>query len=545
MIDIIAISLLLILFWAGLAFFGLVRLRTLLAYFQQEEYDAPRFLAAWRAIRLFDVIASVVLLLGFGFSAAGIGGDIFLAVMALVFCLLAWRERGYRFKKPLNMTARANRLFNLARLLAAIWVLVALIATAILSRAAYAFPVQSLLSVLTLQILPLSLIVANAILKPGEERRNQAYIDEAVAKLATFKGVRIGVTGSFGKTSVKHILAQLLTIDAPVFYSRGSINTVLGLTRHIRQRLQPAHKYFIAEMGAYRRGSIARLAEFIKPEIGIITAVGEAHLERFGSLADTAEAKAELADYVCAHGRLVVVTEAVALLEPFARLREKHPDKFMVCGEGETANVRLLSSSLTDEGRAFEVDIDGTRINLVSPLLASYNALNICLCLAVIHAVAPAILPNISAAIAELEQVPHRLEKKESASGPLILDDAYNANEAGIHEAVGIAHTLAEQHKGKAVMITPGIVELGASHDAVHRTLGAWAGSQCDIIHVVNPDRIPSFVAGAQSAGHAKVETHASLVDARKALAADELGPDDVVLYANDLPDVLEEKRVL
>ena len=114
-----------------------------------------------------------------------------------------------------------------------------------------------------------------------------------------------------------------------------------------------------------------------------------------------------------------------------------------------------------------------------------------------------------------------------------------------MREAVAVARTLADQRGGRAVMITPGIVELGASHDDVHRSLGEWAGARADIIHVVNPDRIRSFVAGAEAAGHAKVSTHPSLVAARKALAADAPGSKDVVLYANDLPDVLEEKRFL
>ncbi len=527
MMAIVALAL----FFLALLYFGFVRMRTLLAYFQQEEYDPARFLIAWRTIRLFDVMASVALIIGFVLVFLNIWPSGAMVLMALVLALIAERERGYTFKKSLTMTPRATRLFRLALGLAGLVSLIVLI-----------WPVTS---ILVIQALPIELVIANAILKPGEDRRNQAYIDEASEKLAAFKGIRIGVTGSFGKTSVKHILGQLLTLDAPVFYSRGSINTVLGLTRHIRQRLQPAHKYFIAEMGAYQKGSIAKLADFVKPGIGIITAVGEAHLERFGTLADTAMAKAELADYVCAHGRLVVVTEAVAALEPFARLRAAHPDKFVICGAGDSCDVRLVSSELTEAGRKLSIALGDKRIELVSPLLGAYNDLNICLCLAVIDAVAPDILPFVPAAAAELEQVPHRLEKRESVTGPLVLDDAYNANEAGMREALAVARALADQRGGRAVIVTPGIVELGARHAEVHAELGTLAGATSDIVHIVNPDRIRSFVRGAQAAKHARVATHASLVAARKALAEDSLDTKDVILYANDLPDVLEEKRIL
>ena len=320
---------------------------------------------------------------------------------------------------------------------------------------------------------------------------------------------------------------------------------MLGLTRHIRQRLQPAHKFFIAEMGAYQRGSIKRLAEFVRPEIGIITAVGEAHLERFGTLADTAKAKAELADFVCEHGGTVIVTETVAALEPFATLRAQLPEKFVVCGTGKSCDVRLVKTELTSAGRTLDISIGRKKLQLASPLLGGYSALNICLCVAAVRIVAPEILPYLGAAVAELEQIPHRLEKRESATGPLVLDDAYNANEAGMREAIDTARVLASERGGRAVIITPGIVELGDNHDSVHHTLGAHAGAACDIVHVVNSTRIPSFVSGAESAGHAKVFVHPSLVAARAALADDALGPKDVLLYANDLPDVIEDRRIL
>ena len=217
-------------------------------------------------------VASILMLAAFVFSLEGVGGPALYLVLGFALAAIGRHERTYRFKKPLVMTERATRLHRLALR----W------------TAAVLVPVLALL-LPVLEISGRPGTAAGASFRqfpagPGEDQRNQAYIDEASHKLAGFSGVRIGITGSFGKTSVKHILAQLLGVDAPVFYSRGSINTVLGLTRHIRQRLQPAHKYFIAEMGAYQKGSIARLADFVKPEIGIITAVGEAHLERFGSL---------------------------------------------------------------------------------------------------------------------------------------------------------------------------------------------------------------------------------------------------------------------
>lgn len=520
-----------LLFFAALELLLHVRAHTLLAYFQQEEYESRRFLATVGKMRLYDVVGSAAIA---GLSVAGWLTGWWapaLALAALALAGVAWRERRYRFKKPLVLTARLRRLR-----------LAVLPVLAVLAGAVWLW---APLAIVVLQLVPLVIIGTNALLARQQERINEGYVAEARQKLSTFEGLRIGVTGSFGKTSVKHILAQVLAVDGNVFYSRGSINTVLGLTRHIRQRLQPAHKYFIAEMGAYQIGSIRRLAEFVRPEVGIITAVGDAHLERFGGIEQVAEGKSELAAFVCAHGRVVVTTEAVLAHRPFRELRERHRDKFVVVGPSEAADVRIIETRLDRDGRLVRLGVDGKTIELTLPLLASYNASNIALVVGVVRAIAPQVLPMLPAIVPHLEQTPHRLEKKERVSAPLLLDDAYNSNEVGFREAVEVLGTLAAERGGKSILVTPGIVELGARHDEVHRALGELSGARCDAVYVVNPQRIPSFVEGARAAGRAKVETVARFADAQRAIDGAYKDPRDVMLYENDLPDVLEEARLL
>jgi UDP-N-acetylmuramoyl-tripeptide--D-alanyl-D-alanine ligase len=518
-------------FFAALLFLLYVRAHTILAYFQQEEYDPVRFVATVGKMRLYDIVSSLAAAVLLIIGALTGWWALALLLSAVLFAGVAWREGGYKFKKPLVRTAR------LGRLRLAVLPVLALLALLVWLWAP--------LAILVIQLVPLVVIGANAVLAPQQERINEAYVAEAREKLAGFTGLRIGVTGSFGKTSVKHILAQVLAVDGNVFYSRGSINTVLGLTRHIRQRLQPAHKYFIAEMGAYQIGSIARLAEFVRPEIGIITAVGDAHLERFGGIEQVAQGKSELAAFVCAHGRLVVTTEAVLRHKPFRDLYEQHRDKFVVVGPGEAADVRILSTHLTAQGRAISLSVSGERLDLVVPLLASYNASNIALVVGVVSRIAPQVLPYLPGVVPHLEQTPHRLERKERVAAPLLLDDAYNSNEVGFREAVEVMSTLAETRGGKAILVTPGIVELGERHEAVHQALGELSGRLADAIYVVNPQRIPSFVAGARAGGRAMVATVQRFSEAQRAIEREFKDPRDVLLYENDLPDVLEEARVL
>ncbi|MCA0920705.1 Mur ligase family protein [Pseudooceanicola nanhaiensis] len=522
-----------IVFLAGFLYLLWTRSRTLLAYFQQEEYDATRFPDAILSVRLYDIRASLaivasLLLIGTWAPIAGI------LLAAALIALIAWREGTYRFKKPLAMTERARRILWLARGLAGV--------------AALSVLCSPWWALVVIQMLPLALVLANLVLAPMQQKINQGFIDEATAKLARMQPVTIGITGSFGKTTVKHILAELLEVSGPVFYSRGSINTVLGLTRHIRQRLQFSHRYFIAEMGAYGIGSIKRLCDFAHPEYGIITAVGHAHAERFGSLENTAKAKSELAAHVCAHGKGVVVTEAVAALEPFAKLREAHPGKFTVVGESETSDVQIVEAVLV--GALWRITLrfnaqDGQpELTFDLPLLGAHNIMNAALAVAMVALVDPEAVARLPLATPEVSQIPHRLQKKAALAGPLILDDAYNSNETGFGNAVSVLRNVADEQGGKAILVTPGVAELGDQHSVVHERLGKLSGEACDLVVIVNPYRIPTFQRAAEGQ-RAEIVTKATLNEAQAYVRGLSLGAQDVVLYENDLPDVLEEKRIL
>jgi len=217
-------SLLLFVCLAGLLW---QRMHTLLTYFQQEEYDNTRFLTAWKGVRLFDLRASgLILVAGLGLSFCGPKLAILVALAAAL-AAIGLIERRYRFKKPLAKTERAKRILYVSYALVLLAALPALC--------------QPLWGVVALQLAPLGLIIANAALKPLQTRVNEGYTAEATVKLARLDPVRIGITGSFGKTTVKHMLAEILEASGSVFYSPGSINTVLGHTRHIRQRLQWSH----------------------------------------------------------------------------------------------------------------------------------------------------------------------------------------------------------------------------------------------------------------------------------------------------------------
>ncbi|WP_144095702.1 Mur ligase family protein [Croceicoccus sediminis] len=518
-----------------------VRLHTLLTYFQQEEYNGSRFLGAVRRVRLYDVRASLVLLALLIATVAirllNLGSGLSLAaslVASAAIAWIAWRESRYGYKKPLVLTERVRRIRKLAAVFAGIVLLLSLIGI--------------LFAIIALQLLPLTLILANRILAPAQERINEGYIDEARAKLARLNPKRIGITGSFGKTTTKHIFAEVLAVSGPVFYSRGSINTVLGLTRHIRERLQWSHRYFIAEMGAYGIGSIQRLCNFVKPDFGIVTAIGDAHTERFGSVENIAKAKSELVEDVCENGGTAIVATQVLAYEPFQKLRADFPGRVVSVGPEESADIRIVSAALVEADWKIVLEdrregAGGTRLEYELPLLGEHNVTNSALAVAAAWIIDPAIATRIPLVTPDVEQVPHRLQKRESPGQPLVLDDAYNANEAGFRNAVAVASELAKQRGGRAILVTPGIAELGIEHDRVHAALGEYTAGLADVVYAVNPSRIATFLKALAANGKTAIKV-ASFADAREALQ-EEAKPEDVVLYENDLPDLLEERRLL
>lgn len=513
--------------------FGMVRINTVLTYFQQEEYDSSRFLGAVLRVRLFDVLATLGLAALFVATTYFELGALTWLIGAAWLAVIALRERQYAYKKKLVATQRLKRIRWLARGFF-------LLSLALLIVHAYAvFAI--------LQLIPILIMLANRLLRPFQEKVNQGFIDQAVEKLTTYKPVTIGITGSFGKTTTKHIFAEILESAGPVFYSPGSINTVLGLTRNIREKLQRGHRYFIAEMGAYGIGSIKRLCDFSDPGFGIVTAIGNAHTERFGDIATIAKAKSELVEHVCGRGGMAVYPHEILAHEPFADLRARYPDLIRTVGDTDAADFQIVSADLEDSN--WTISIRNNRapsaapIRYTLPLLGDHNILNSALAVAMTALISPDTATRIPAFSKDVEQVQHRLQKVETPGQPLVLDDAYNSNETGFRNAVTVLAKLAKQRGGRAILVTPGVAEMGLEHDRVHGRLGEHASAHCDTIIVVNPDRIESFVSALDT--HA-VDYHArgSFADARR-LVSELSQANDVVLYENDLPDILEEKRLL
>jgi UDP-N-acetylmuramoyl-tripeptide--D-alanyl-D-alanine ligase len=528
------------------------RSKALLQYFQQEEYDGGRFLRWIAATRAFDKRATLVVMAGlvvrsqYG-SDTGILGAHIIMISGFLWGAQISLEHLRKAKKPLVMTTRARRILVVANILFIVGAIaVNQIAFAISETASIA------LIVLSLQLPPILLTLGNLALSPVESRVKRRLIGEAHHKLAQLKPTVIAITGSYGKTSTKHILAHILSAGAPTLATPGSVNTEMGITRIIRENLTARHKYLIVEMGAYGPGSIKKLCALTPPDMGIITGVGVAHLERFGDEATVFNAKFELADALEDRDGKIIINRATLPPALLAARLSTARDNYIIADWGrdvDTLNIAIDDVEQRPEGLRIPLwfKIDGESgfgegrdgLFIEAPVYGLHQAENIALAVGAARQLG---IPDstIAATLKSLPQTRHRLEFLKSATGPSVLDDAYNSNPAGFRQALETLSMLAPK-PAKRLLITPGMVELGDAHDAQHYALGQLAGKLVDVAAVVMPARIESFLKGfRESAPEGTLLRTFEAQDEAENWVKSLAGTGDVILFENNLPDLFE-----
>jgi len=518
----------------GFVVFAARRLLTYLHLFQQEEYDNGRFLAwLWRE-RAFDRRLSLVLLAILAAHVVlqrwALLDGVFAAAVGITCVSLAILERDPRktAKKPLAMTSRAKRIYAIALALCAVLGLLAALASEFV-----------LGWIIAVQLVPLTLAGANLLLRPFEAQVQRRYWREAHEKLRRLDPLVIGITGSYGKTSVKHILGHVLETAAPTLITPGSVNTAMGIARVVRERLQPHHRYFVVEMGAYGIGSIRRLCALTPPRLGIITAIGKAHYERFKTLDAVAQAKFELAEAARDNGGTVIVAADTLEFACPREFLEHHRDIVVTVGDGAN-DLAIASLHQEPDGIVARVAWRGTDYELRAPLYGLHQGRNIALVFAAACSLG---LPpeDVITSLKSTPQIAHRLELKRQGDGTIVIDDAYNSNPVGFASALGLLDVL-RRPDGRRILVTPGMVELGSEHEAEHARIGRLAAEHVDVLLAVAPHRVAPLVhAFSEAAPQRQVVSCAGFAEARLWLDKN-LGGRDVVLIENDLPDLLERQ---
>lgn len=432
-------------------------------------------------------------------------------------------RHGKSAKKPLALTSRVKRLLACELLLAAL-------------LCALTFPFSQAAGLCALALFacltPWLAVLCNTINAPIEKRVAQRYIDEARSIVRGIPGLTVvGITGSFGKTSTKHYLYSLLSAHRHVYMTPGNFNTTLGVTRAIREGLLPTHQVFLCEMGARHPHDIAEICELVRPDMGVITAIGEQHLETFGSLETIARTKLELYDSVREKGGLTLLNWDCAVIA-----ERDYPDGGILrCGAADGSDYRLLDVQCGPRGSAFSIAApSGETACFETRLLGRANLQDVALAIACAHRLGIA-LDALRVPVARLQSVAHRLELKNAGAYTLI-DDAYNSNPQGAAVAL---ETLAAFPAGGRIVITPGLVELGEREQQLNFELGQKAAACCDVAVLIGARQAPPIRDGLLQAGFPenKIAVFDDVRDGLAYAAALPGGQERTVLLLNDLPD--------
>ena len=381
---------------------------------------------------------------------------------------------------------------------------------------------------LTLSFIPsLSILLVRTLNAPLENLFASYYINDAKRMLRSHKSLLVvGVTGSYGKTSTKYILAEFLSQKFNCLYTPQSFNTPLGVVRTIRENLRADTGVFIAEMGAKKKGDIKEICNIASPDIAVITSVGPQHLDTFKTVENVTNTKFELADSVMKKGGQIFLNLDNEYIKDKS---ENYPHT----SYGATGDVSYKNVTYTKSGAEFDVLSGNTTLHIVTKLLGLHNVQNITAAAAVALklGVAPS---DIEFAARKLKPISHRLEMKRFTRGAILLDDAYNANPVGSIEAVNV---LGSFEGYKKVIITPGLVELGEKEYECNYNLGAACAKVCDEVIFVGQNRAVPLKAGLEENGYKNkvhiVDSFGDGLEILNSLADDKT----VILIENDLPD--------
>lgn len=443
-----------------------------------------------------------------------------------------------KYKKPLVWTARAKRIYCVAAAIAAM----AMIAVAVPLSIHAGNPLATLHIVACTAIgayvasHPI-IMLANLLLTPVERHINNGYIRDAARILHSMPRLKvIGVTGSYGKTSTKTYLTRILSEKYSTLMTPGSFNTTLGVVRTVREHMKPYTEVFVCEMGAKQAGDIKEICNLVHPSIGIVTAVGEQHLESFGSIENVCRTKFELIDSLPSDGLAVVNNDF-----PHCASREVAAPETIRYGITNTAGVRFTAKDIryTPQGTSFTVVdlLSGCEIPLTTSVVGECNVSNLLAAVIVaLHMEVPK--EKIAYAVAHIEAPEHRLQIRRIPGGLTIIDDAYNSNPEGSRMAMDVLRGMTQ---GQRVVVTPGMIELGEKQEELNERLGVFIATAADIAIIVgkyNRDALLRGIASVEG-GACRVETVDTFAEAQKLLATLSR-PGDTVLYENDLPDTFK-----
>lgn len=459
-----------------------------------------------------------------------------LTIYFFIACFIAYKIFKKENKKsieklPLKVTPRIKRLIFTTLLITT------LLTFTFFTKYNYLYlSIYYLIYILIIMLIDIIIMFAILINTPIEKLVYYYFRFKAKKKLREMKYLKvIGITGSYGKTSSKNILNEILSIKYNVLPSPKNFNTPNGLMITINEQLTKFDEIFIAEMGAYKKGEIKELCDLVSPKYGILTKIGDAHLESFGSKENIIKTKFELIESLPSDGIGILNGDD----ENQLKYKLKNKCKIIWIGiDNQDVDIYAKNIKTSSNGMSFDIVFKGDK-NIYSfntKLLGYANVYNILAALALAKEFDLSIDQMIQA-VSNIKQIEHRLELKQ-VGNITYIDDAYNSNPVGSKMALDTLKIM----PGKRYVVTPGMIELGAKEYELNKEFGMQIKSSCDIVILVGEKQTRPIYEGLkeEKMNEDNIYIVKDVIEALNIVRKDK-DKNIFVLLENDLPDIFNE----
>ena len=453
-------------------------------------------------------------------------GMVFKILLIVASVAIMFINKPKKFKKPFVYTARVKRMIVTFTIITLIPLAVAVISF-LKGRFGTAFITLALILCLT----PIAALLSNLINYPIEEYIRRWYINDAKKILSGMHSLHIvGITGSYGKTSMKFYLGELLNSQYNTLITPESYNTPMGVVKTIRMMMKSTHEIFVCEMGARHVGDIKELCDIVNPHDAIITSIGPQHLETFGTIENIIGTKFELGDAVNGKGKILLNGDDENIRKGMTKY-----ENVITYGFSDNNDYRAKDISVSYRGTAFTVvSKSGEECQYETSLLGEHNVLNLLGAISYCNEKGIS-LSSLIIPVRRIKSVKHRLELIDG-NDICYIDDAYNSNPQGSKAALKVLSLFDDYMK---ILCTPGMVELGEKQDELNFEFGKEAASVCDYVALVGRKQTEPILKGLEDAGFSEekifvADTLSEAIEKIKSIKSDKK---KMVLLENDLPD--------
>ncbi|MDD5146797.1 MAG: UDP-N-acetylmuramoyl-tripeptide--D-alanyl-D-alanine ligase [Candidatus Pacebacteria bacterium] len=382
-------------------------------------------------------------------------------------------------------------------------------------------------------VLPILYTFSLILLRPLEFLVKRVIISKAKNIVKSSNVKIIGIAGSYGKTTMKNVLTSILSAKLKAQATPKSVNTPVGIAQWLIKSCQEKPEVLIIEMGEHYRGDIKNLCSITPPDIAILCGINEAHLERLKNIENSIATIFEIVEGSKEDALLILSADDQHIRENYQKYVNNKNVSFYSYLNNPLANLQIKERRFDVEGLFWSFTIEGLG-EMRTRILGEYILGDIIASVTVAQSLG--LSPEeIRKGINKIEPIEHRLQPVKSQGGILVIDDSYNGNPKGAHEAIGLLSRF--QHRRK-IFLTPGLVETGPKMKEIHKIIGRELAGVANLVILIKNSVTPHIAKGLVDGGfdESKIVWFNTAQEAHNKLG-NILKPNDVILFQNDWGD--------